>query len=157
MHPTYDSPEWQAERDALLMEHVRDENAVRYLKTLFHIAEVWDDLADGDKAVPVDRVHSAFMAALIALPSNPFFVQHQQSLLPLMITGINTWHDANRLQGGSITDAALAYVLRDWHCEIASFVVFLLHGGVAMQGFSSVWREFHMRHESFDQFIGGAQ
>lgn len=155
MQPTYDSPEWQSERDAMLAAHVGDAGAINFLTTLFTIAETWDDLIDGDKLVPVEDVNRAFMFALVGLPANPFFAKYRDQLLPLLIVGINTWQDSNKLQGGTLSERAVAYVLRDWHCEIASFCVFLLHGTAAMQRFSSVFREFHTRHETFDQYLGG--
>lgn len=154
MELVYNSPQWREERDAMLIQHVGDRHAIAFLKALFTVAEVWDDLIDGDKVVAIEAVNEAFMIALVAIPSNPFFVTYREQLLPLVITGINTWQDSNKLQHGNLTDRALAYVLRDWHCEIAAFVVFLLHGPVAMQQFSSNFRHFHMRHEPFEAYIG---
>ncbi len=154
MTPTYDSAQWRQERDALLAAHLKDANAIRFLQSLFAVAEVWDDLTDGDKPVPVEDVNAAFMTALIDLPSNPFFTSFKDQLVPLMIVGINAWQDSNKLQAGTLTERALAYVLRDWYCEIAAFCVFVLHGTAAMQEFSSVFRDFHMRHETFDQYLG---
>lgn len=157
MNLIYDSAAWRAVRDEMLTEHLKDDFAVRFVKALFTIAETWDDLADGDKAVPVEAVHTAFKTALLGLPSNPFFTTYAPQLLPLMTTGINAWLDATMLESGDETDRTVAYVLRDWYCEIAAFCVFLLHGDAAMRAFSAPFRRFHMSHEPIHQYLGGAQ
>ncbi len=114
----YDSADWRALRNSLLHLWINDVHAVSFLLTIGNVAEVWDDLIDGDKEVTPDAINRTFMSVLTQLPLNPFFDKYKFQLVPLMVTGINTWQDSDLLAKGNETDKAMAYVLRDWYVEL---------------------------------------
>lgn len=149
----YDSTEWRALRNSLLHLWVNDIHAVNFLLTIGNVAEVWDDLIDGDKEVTPDALNRTFMSVLTQLPLNPFFDKHKFQLVPLMVTGINTWQDSDLLAKGNETDKAMAYVLRDWYVELVMFVVYLLHGYDAMRKVSMEARKFFSQHESLQDYM----
>jgi len=56
--------------------------AVDFCMLLAGISQTWDDLIDADKTVDGGQVNAAFWNALIALPANAFYRQHQDALSP---------------------------------------------------------------------------
>jgi hypothetical protein len=149
----FDSPLWRSDRNRRLTLWLEDEHAVRFVLDVGQVAEVWDDLIDKDKDVDARDINHVFFTLLTQLPLNPFFDRYKFQLTPLMITGINTWHDANTLETGSDNDKAMAYVLRDWYIELVMFVVYLLHGYKKMREVSMEIRRFFSQHESLQDYM----
>ena len=96
--PQFDTEEWRELRDAKLYEWLQDEAAVDYVVSVSDLCEVFDDLIDGDKEVTPADIHRTLFAALVDLPANPFFHRHTSALVPVHLTGIAAWIDANRLE-----------------------------------------------------------
>lgn len=151
--PLYDTPEWQAMRDAKLRQWLGCAPAEAFLRDIGLIAEVWDDLIDGDKKVQAADINRAFFAAVLSLPNNEFFLSHRTTLQPLMLAGVNAWLDANMLEtSGSDNDKALAYVLRDWYMELVNMTIFLLRGWEYLRSVSLEVRDFFTQHETLEQY-----
>lgn len=153
MPSEFDSTLWRSDRNRRLAAWLEDEHAVRFVIDIGQVAEVWDDLIDKDKDVSAEDINRAFFTLLTQLPLNPFFDRFKFQLMPLMVTGINTWHDANTLETGSDNDKAMAYVLRDWYIELVMFVVYLLHGYEKMRTVSLEIRRFFSQHESLQDYM----
>ena len=153
MSVEFDSTEWRANRDAMLMQWFQDISAVKFIIDIGNTAEVWDDLVDKDKEVSTDDINLAFYTLLIEMPVNPFFDRFKKDLIPLMIAGINAWQDANELEKGSDNDKAIAYVLRDWYVELVMFVVYLLHGRDRARELSMDIRRFFSQHETLHAYM----
>ena len=153
MSAEFDSEEWRAKRDACLAHWFQDPYAVRFIVDIGNVAEVWDDLVDKDKDVKTDEINNVFYTLLIELPLNPFFDKFKRELTPLMVAGINAWHDANELEKGSDNDKAMAYVLRDWYVELVMFVVYLLHGKDRARSLSMEIRRFFSQHETLHAYM----
>lgn len=149
----FDTPEWHAHRDQLLLSWVQDPHAVQLIVLLGETAEVWDDLIDADKPVSKDRLNRLFTALLTELPLNPFFDKFKVQLTPLLLVGINAWHDANVLEKGSDNDKAIAYVLRDWYVELVMFITCLTRGYTKMREHSLEIRRFFSQHESLPAYM----
>lgn len=149
----YDSNDWRSLRNSLLHSWVDDVHAVNFLLTIGEVAEVWDDLIDGDCEVSDDKINRTFTTLLTQLPFNPFFDKYKFQLAPLMVTGINAWQDSNELAKGDETAKAMAYVLRDWYIELVMFVVYLLRGYDAMRKVSMEARKFFSQHESLQDYM----
>jgi len=148
----FDSAEWRAERDRRLLEWVGDPWAVRWIVGFGDVCEVWDDLIDGDKTVTDEDIHRVFWALLTEMPLNPFFDRHKHQLVPLLVSGINAWMDANHLERGSPNDRVFAYVLRDWYMELVAFVIFLTRGREALRLVSLEVRRFFTHHETLEEY-----
>ena len=151
--PAFDTSEWRAQRDQLLMSWIQYPHAVQLIVLLGETAEVWDDLIDADNPVPADRLNRVFSALLTELPMNPFFDQFKAQITPLLLVGINAWHDANALEKGSDNDKAIAYVLRDWYVELAMFIMCLTRGYAEMRKHSLEIRRFFSQHESLPAYM----
>lgn len=106
----------------LLREVLPNAPAARdFCTTLFHISQVLDDLIDGDKSLAQEAVIHAFWRALIDLPENPFYREHEPFLRPLMASALQDWTDSVTLErAGDEHSRHIAFVLRD---QLAGLVV----------------------------------
>lgn len=66
------------------------DQAVRWLLDVWHVIQVFDDVADGDE---IDRAHlnEVIWASLVGMPSNPFFIENASTLLPVLGLQIQKW------------------------------------------------------------------
>lgn len=96
-----------------------NEDALAMWDTLFSIVNVWDDLYDGDRDVEPSELDEAFIQALVDLPRNRFYREHEAELRPLLEQGIQDWQVSNRLVFlGSHFEAA--FVLR---CSVVAVAI----------------------------------
>lgn len=151
----FDSEGWRRSRDMKLAEWVNNPAAVAFILSFFDMCEVFDDLIDKDKPVTDEDIVRTLFNALVDIPMNPFFIQHRMELVPVIITGINAWLDANRLEKGSDNDKVFAYVLRDWYAELVSFIIFLTRGRHYLRTVSMDVRTFFTHHETLEQYREG--
>ena len=81
-----------------------NEDAVGMMETLGEISQVWDDIHDGGNwnSLMLNRM---MHAALIELPRNPFYRQHEQALLPAMEAAIVQWEACNKIERDIGVDA----------------------------------------------------
>jgi hypothetical protein len=148
----FDTPEWQELRNQKLVEWVQDSFAVEFLVQFGDAAELFDDMIDKDKDIPDEHVIRVLFSTWTELPVNPFFDQFKHQLIPVMVTGINAWLDANTLEKGSHNDQVFAYVLRDWYAELVAFVIYLTRGRDYMRQVSMDVRKFFTHHETLEQY-----
>jgi len=128
-----------------------DEYAVKFCLDFFYIIHLWDDLTDRDTERTNKDISDAFTKALVEIPQNPFYQNNINTLSTLVMNVILSWHSANSLEHGSLSDKAKAYMLRAsvyqmyHHCT-------LLVGGVGWA--ESVAPEIYkMYGEDFKGFV----
>lgn len=148
----FDSPTWRIKRNEKLAEWIGDPAAISFLLTIADAAEFFDDVVDADKPLEQGHAQRVLFALVVDLPFNPFFERYKIQLVPIMHTGINAWLDANDLEKGSDNDKAFAYVLRDWYCELITYVIFLTKGREYMRAVSLEVRMFFTHHESLEAY-----
>ncbi|MEQ8504583.1 MAG: hypothetical protein RIB80_04605 [Rhodospirillales bacterium] len=149
----FDSRQWRATRDAKLMEWLQDPHAVQFVVLFSDACELFDDLIDKDKPLEDGHVVRVLFGLLTEMPVNPFFDRWKAQLVPLIITGINAWLDANELEQGDENDKVFAYVLRDWYMEFLSFVIYATRGREVMRELSMDVRRFFTHHETLEQYM----
>jgi hypothetical protein len=71
--------------------------AAKFVDDFYLVLQAWDDFYDGDD-MPRETKLSAIWASLVGIPSNPFFQQHSQSLIPLIASLVVRWETANELE-----------------------------------------------------------
>ena len=71
--------------------------AVKYCLDIWDIAQVWDDLIDGDP-VSGDEVNQTMLKATAGLQTNPFFIQFASSLTPIWISTFLQWRDSTAIE-----------------------------------------------------------
>lgn len=148
----FDTQEWRGIRNQKLAEWIGDPNAIRFILDFSDACELFDDLIDQDKPLEDGHVVRVLFNLLTELPVNPFFDRWKQNLIPIIITGINAWLDANDLEKGSDQDKVFAYVLRDIYMELLSFVIYLTKGRDYMRQVSLEVRHFFTHHETLEQY-----
>ena len=153
--PEFDSDEWRAERDAYLLAWMQGNHHARaFVLQMGEVAEVWDDLIDGDH-VPAERLHSAFITALFDITGNPFFAAHCNYLRPLMMAGMNAWLDSVDLEKQADSwSKTWAYALRDYYMELVPACAFLVGGFEHMRLVSLEARRF-FQAETLEEFRDG--
>ena len=157
MEPEFDSEEWREARNQKLAEWVGDADAVRFIVMFGDACEFFDDVWDGDKPIGPEFTERVLFNVLTEIPLNPFFDRFKVNLIPLIISGINAWLDANDLEKGDRNQKVFAYVLRDWYMEFVSFVIYLTRGRDYMRAVSLDVRRFFTHHETFDQYAEGLE
>lgn len=102
------------------------DDAREWLMALFNAIQIFDDMADGDFP-DRDRLTVAICDTLVNMPSNPFFLRHAPTLLPLLATAILKWKasdDAERAGEANET----SFIWRAGYYDIVLAVIQLVHG-----------------------------
>lgn len=89
-----------------------DMDAVGLMLSVARVADVWDNLIDGDKEVTPKDINDAFWLACIEIPRNPVFRRYQIDITAVMSMGILNWQCANSLQNGDEHSKQIAHVIR---------------------------------------------
>ncbi len=112
-------PSWETYSEAGLLELLcGNADAARFVVDIAQCSHAYDDLIDRDKPVPDDVVHGLMWKLLVTVPTNSFYRQHQDTLRPVLITGILNWHAATGMEKSSCLEQlhvshALRYALGD--------------------------------------------
>ena len=113
----------------LLEIFLGDAQAVSFLKDIYFICHVWDDLVDGDQPVSAAVVSAAFETAMIGMNMNPFFRRNVALLLPVMLNSSLLWHGANDLEADASPHALqVAHVIRCAPGDLALMCAAILGG-----------------------------
>ena len=151
--PEFDSPEWRKLRDAKLIDWLQDPHAVDFVVCMSTVCETVDDLIDADKPVSNDDIINLLHAALVDLPTNPFFRQNAHHLSPVLQTGIVAWLNANELEKSEhVNDRIIAYTLRDEYLACLYMAIQLCRGRDYMLEKSLEIRQFFLAHETFSEY-----
>lgn len=127
--------------------------AVAFCETLFRISQTLDDLIDKDRAPEDAEIMSAFWQALIELPANPFYRQHEPYLRPLMATALQDWRDSVAMERADDHHGkTIAFVLRS---QLTSLVVqcAYLVGGEGWMNQVSVAIRRHFYEDTLDTYL----
>lgn len=95
---------------------------------LFGIAQVWDDIIDGDE-YSVQSVNRAFVAALVEIPTNQIYQAMPE--LPYHIYNVFLrWRDATNIENSAHDDNDLhkCYMLRAGLYDIFALIAAKLYG-----------------------------
>lgn len=118
------------EYDELVMSAANGNPAAAdFLYLVVQIAQTWDDLIDRDKPVADGEINHAFEAALVLIPSNPFYRLHSETLGALLHNSIRNWHLATRIEREQETALLpAAFVLRSAYADIFAQVAYITGG-----------------------------
>ena len=108
--------------------------AKEYLLDLWHVIQLLDDAADGDKNPNASQVAWAIFARM---PTNRFFLQSQTTLQPLLVMQLIKWEAANKAETEGRADEK-SYMWRSGYYEIVSMACHLCgcdaHGALSLYG-----------------------
>lgn len=101
-----------------------DLGVLSFLRDIALVLHGWDDLIDRDKPISDDYVHEIFYTALVALPSNAFYRDHVDTLLPVLINAITNWRIANRFEREpdlrTKDGLQIAFILRSTYVDLVT-------------------------------------
>lgn len=105
------------------------EDASAWLLDMWHVIQVFDDIADGD---PVSRrdLDLTIWKALIAMPANTFYRRFAMELQPVVATAFFKWKASDDAERGGRADAR-SFVWRSAYYDLVLLVILLCHGPVA--------------------------
>jgi hypothetical protein len=101
-------------------------DAVAWLIDLWHVTQVFDDVADGD---PVDRksLDDTVWRTLVGMPANSFFMAHAGQLLPAVGMAILKWKASDDAERNGLADER-SFVWRAAYYDLVLLVVLLCQG-----------------------------
>jgi hypothetical protein len=105
-----------------------NDDAVGLVMSVVKIADIWDNLIDGDKEVSKQEINEAFWLACIEVPRNPVFRQYQLDITAVCSTGILNWHVANQLQTGDDHAKQIAHVTRYSIADVSLYLAAAIGG-----------------------------
>lgn len=127
--------------------------AVEFIETLARISQTLDDLVDGDRSLSQHDVLSCFWQALIELPANPFYRQHEPYLRPIMASVLQDWRDSVVLErSDDLHNRTLAFVMRDQMATLITQCAYLVGGHSWMTRVSVPVRQ-HVHEEMFEDYL----
>ena len=99
-----------------------------YLWMLARITRTLDDIYDDDQEVTREDLLEVFDYLFIKLPTNQFYIAHQDVLVSQHLSMWNAWMAANKAEHGDEVDQIYAHVWRDTHQEVIPIVALLTQG-----------------------------
>ena len=105
-----------------------DMDAVGLVMSVVKIADVWDNLIDGDKPVSKEDINNAFWLACVDIPRNPVYRKYQLDITTVFSTGIINWFVANKLQAGDEHAKQIAHVTRYSIADVSLYLATAIGG-----------------------------
>jgi hypothetical protein len=128
-----------------------DMGAVAFFVQLCRMADVLDDIEDGD---PVSRTGArrAVWDCLFSFPESEFYQRWGHLLRPVMANAFLCWEDSNKLARLDAEAKHTAHVLRYAVADVAVFIAMLL-GGKEWANQVGPELRMSMRDDTFDEFL----
>ena len=106
----------------------KNKEAAKYLRMIGHVYRVLDDVYDGDHPITRGELLNSIEHLLIGIPSNRFFIQHQDKLTSQHITAYNAWMASNRWANGDLEQRVFSHVWRGDYQAVVGLVALLTQG-----------------------------
>jgi hypothetical protein len=124
-------------------------HAQEWLLNFWDVIQGLDDWRDND-AVDATEKELVIYKVMVAMPSNPFFQQHANHLLPIVSNLVLKWIAANKLEDNK-EDLHKAYMWRAAYYDLILEVVRLVHGYVEASIVSDYVAK--MYGETFEDYV----
>ena len=136
-----------------------NESAIAYVLQAFDMMHVIDDLIDGDRFVSEEELTRRMFHALITMPNNEFYREHQGVISGVLISGWVNWVAANKterafINGECVDECALrtAFVTRSTYMDLISVCALIVGGLSHGASVAKVVREY-CTSEGFDFYL----
>jgi hypothetical protein len=123
--------------------------ATEWLVSAWNVAQVFDDMADGDQP-DRDKLDAAIMDALVSMPANVFFRRHQDILLPILALAVLKWKASDDVERDGHA-CATSFVWRAGYYDLVLAAVQLTHGPEAAMNAAHMVLKLY--GESFDDYM----
>jgi hypothetical protein len=114
----------------------KNEHAAQFLTAFVAHCHWMDDVVDMDQ---FDKV----TAEMVTLSQNPFFIEHKDRLLPLILVAFNAWVDSDAMPPCVERD-----VLKGYYHEVCAVVALLTGGWDRMRAVTKEYRHYDIEPES---------
>lgn len=104
------------------------QEAVEYCQMLYKVAHLWDDLIDKDKPVQDADINKAFITLFVSMPSNRFYREHMDMLIPLQYNAILQWLTANKMERMDLESKHKAFMLKASFLQIVHVCTGIIGG-----------------------------
>ena len=101
-------------------------DAVDFLLGIWNLAQVFDDVADGDLVARPDLDRAIWFSG-VGMVTNPFFAAHSQSITPVIAAMILKWQASDAAERSGLADVR-SYVWRAGYYDLVLIVACLCHG-----------------------------
>ena len=101
-------------------------DAIAWLLDVWHLTQVFDDVADGDSVTRSD-LDRAVWQAMVTMPTNPFFTQNAVSLQSGLALSVLKWQASDAAERAGRADER-SFVWRAAFYDLVLLVVLLIHG-----------------------------
>ncbi len=131
--------------EAIVTDVARGNKAAFDFLTVFWWFCHWiDDQIDRDhEPLPDQRIVRNNLEVLMTFAVNPFFQEHKNTLLPLIITGVHAYADSLRWAGDpDPIRRKAACVLKSQYQEVLWWVAYLVGGHEHMQAMTEKYRQY---------------
>jgi hypothetical protein len=75
-----------------------NQDALNMYRAFGFLLHTWDDMVDKDNPLAEGQINQAFLTCLVYLPSNPFYRQIQEQILPMWLTVVSAYEAANTFE-----------------------------------------------------------
>lgn len=124
----------------------KNKAAAHYLWRLACISRTIDDIYDKDQEVSREQMLESIEYLLVAMPYNPFFIKHRDTLQSQHVSMYNAWMASNLWEQGDETEQIYSHVWRDYFQEIIPLVALLTQGISKMNTVSLKMRDLFKKH-----------
>lgn len=150
-------PPWELWTEAGLLDLMAgNHDAAKFVVDIATVSHIYDDLVDGDKPVPPAAGHDLVWRLLFEIPVNSFFVEHQATLRPVLVTSLLNWRAANEMeQGAVLEELRISHVTRYALADVL-LICMLLAGGkdhaernarrARLMGQADTWAHYKAEH-----------
>jgi hypothetical protein len=130
-------------------------DAVAFAMMLIHVADIWDDLVDGDQQITNGDLHKAFWFCLSGIPRNQFYREFHTELMPIMEVAIFNWLASDKLvASGDAKSLEVANVIRHSLSDVFVHMARLIGG---FEWAAQVTPEIKMlaQNDTLEDFVKG--
>lgn len=102
------------------------QDAIDWLVMIYGIAQVFDDVADGDKVERSD-LNDAIWNSLVGIPQNPFYFRNSHILTPIVASTILKWQASDTAERSGAADAR-SFIWRAGYYDLILIAIQIVHG-----------------------------
>jgi len=105
--------------------------ALAFLRDMAQAMHCFDDLVDRDKRISDGEIIDVLWKVLVAIPSNPFYREHEAVLQPIVANAIINWRIAThieRCEPTTETDLQTAFIIRSSYVDLVTMAAMLIDG-----------------------------
>lgn len=128
-------------RAAELIEKIAhgDDDAFRWMWSLWSFTHLFDDLVDKDKPVTPEEAAAELTCFVVQMSLNPFYLRYSTGLVSLLVSAINRWMMGDELARSTDNEARImGRAVRCGDVDLYLHVAYLTGGWEHMRAMSAL-------------------